>query len=85
MGRRKLLLAGIALFTLASAVCGLAPSLWLLVAGRALQGLGAAIMMTLTLALVGETVAQEKPAAPWACWQRCRRWAQPLGRPLVAC
>ncbi|NUT83002.1 MFS transporter [Pseudomonas brassicacearum] len=60
MGRRKLLLAGIALFTLASAVCGLAPSLWLLVAGRALQGLGAAIMMTLTLALVGETVAQEK-------------------------
>ncbi|MET3458069.1 MFS transporter [Pseudomonas kilonensis] len=60
MGRRKLLLVGIALFTLASALCGLAPSLWLLVAGRALQGLGAAIMMTLTLALVGETVAQEK-------------------------
>ncbi|MFQ6556081.1 MFS transporter [Pseudomonas sp. Lb2C1-1] len=60
MGRRKLLLVGIILFTLASAVCGLAPSLWLLVAGRALQGLGAAIMMTLTLALVGETVAQEK-------------------------
>jgi MFS family permease len=58
MGRRKLLLVGIALFTLASALCGLAPSLWLLVAGRALQGLGAAIMMTLTL--VGETVAQEK-------------------------
>ncbi|MDP9782601.1 MFS transporter [Pseudomonas fluorescens] len=60
MGRRKLLLAGIVLFTLASAVCGLAPSLWWLIAGRALQGLGAAIMMTLTLALVGETVAQEK-------------------------
>lgn len=60
MGRRKLLLAGIALFTLASLLCGLAPSLWLLIAGRALQGLGAAIMMTLTLALVGETVAQEK-------------------------
>ena len=60
MGRRKLLLVGIALFTLASVLCGLAPSLWLLIAGRALQGLGAAIMMTLTLALVGETVAQEK-------------------------
>ncbi|MCL6702234.1 MFS transporter [Pseudomonas sp. T1.Ur] len=56
IGRRKLLLAGIALFTLASALCGLAPSLWLLIAARALQGLGAAIMMTLTLALVGETV-----------------------------
>lgn len=56
IGRRKLLLGGIALFTLASALCGLAPSLWLLIAARALQGLGAAIMMTLTLALVGETV-----------------------------
>lgn len=60
IGRRKLLLQGIALFTLASALCGVAPSLWWLVAGRALQGLGAAIMMTLTLALVGDTVAREK-------------------------
>jgi len=60
IGRRKLLLMGIALFTFASALCGAAPSLWWLVAGRALQGLGAAVMMTLTLALVGETVAQEK-------------------------
>lgn len=56
VGRRRLLLAGIATFTLASALCGLAPSLWLLIAARAVQGLGAAIMMSLTLALVGETV-----------------------------
>lgn len=60
MGRRKLLLAGVLLFTLASALCGLVPSLGLLIAGRALQGLGAAIMMTLTLALVGETIDKEK-------------------------
>ena len=60
LGRRRLLLAGIALFTLASALCGLAPALWLLIAGRALQGLGAAIMMTLTLALVGETAGKDK-------------------------
>jgi EmrB/QacA subfamily drug resistance transporter len=60
MGRRKLLLAGIALFTLASALCGAAPALGWLIAGRALQGLGAAIMMTLTLALVSETVPPEK-------------------------
>jgi EmrB/QacA subfamily drug resistance transporter len=60
LGRGRLLLTGIVLFTLASALCGMAPSLWLLVAGRALQGLGAAIMMTLTLALVGETVSKEK-------------------------
>ncbi|MBC3362397.1 MFS transporter [Pseudomonas sp. SWRI154] len=60
MGRRTLLLMGIALFTLASALCGLAPSLWMLIAARALQGLGAAIMMTLTMALVGETVEKAK-------------------------
>ena len=60
IGRRPLLLAGILLFTLASTLCGLAPSLGGLIAGRALQGLGAAIMMTLTLALVGETVGKDK-------------------------
>ncbi|WP_335944778.1 MFS transporter [Pseudomonas sp. G166] len=60
VGRRALLLAGILLFTLASAWCGLAPSLGWLIAGRALQGLGAAVMMTLTMALVGETVDKDK-------------------------
>ncbi|WP_172150204.1 MULTISPECIES: MFS transporter [Pseudomonas] len=60
IGRRRLLLAGIFLFTLASALCGFAPTLWLLIGARALQGLGAAIMMALTLAFVGETVAKAK-------------------------
>ncbi|HSI57787.1 MAG TPA: MFS transporter [Ideonella sp.] len=56
IGRRRLLLAGIFLFTLASGLCGLAPTLWLLIAARAAQGVGAAIMMALTMAFVGETV-----------------------------
>lgn len=60
VGRRRLLLAGILLFTIASVWCGLASPLWLLIAARAVQGLGAAIMMALTLAFVGETVAKEK-------------------------
>ena len=55
-GRRRLLLAGIFLFTVSSAVCGIAPTLWLLIAARAVQGLGAAIMMALTMAFVGETI-----------------------------
>ena len=59
-GRRRLLLGGIGVFTLASALCGLAPTLGLLIGARALQGLGAAIMMALTMAFVGETVAKEK-------------------------
>jgi EmrB/QacA subfamily drug resistance transporter len=55
-GRRRLLLAGVGLFTLASALGAVAPTLWLLIAARAGQGLGAAIMMALTMAFVGETV-----------------------------
>ncbi|MGW6709325.1 MFS transporter [Streptomyces sp. NPDC054956] len=60
MGRRRLLLAGILLFTVASVLCGLAPTLWLLIAARAVQGLGAAVMMALTMAFVGETVPKER-------------------------
>ena len=60
VGRRPLLLGGIALFTLASVLCGMAPTLWLLIAARAVQGLGAALMMALTLAFVAETVAKER-------------------------
>jgi EmrB/QacA subfamily drug resistance transporter len=55
-GRRKLLLAGIAVFTAASVLCGIVSTLWLLIASRALQGLGAAVMMALSMAFVGETV-----------------------------
>jgi EmrB/QacA subfamily drug resistance transporter len=59
IGRRRLLLGGICLFTAASLVCGVAPTLWLLITARAAQGLGAAVMMALTVALVGETVPKE--------------------------
>ncbi|TIQ19999.1 MAG: MFS transporter [Mesorhizobium sp.] len=58
--RRRLLLAGLFLFTVASVLCGVAPTLWLLIAARAAQGLAAAIMMTLTMAFVGETVPKAR-------------------------
>jgi EmrB/QacA subfamily drug resistance transporter len=60
IGRRRLLLAGICLFTAASLLCGVAPSLRLLIAARAAQGLGAAIMMALTVAMVRETVPKAR-------------------------
>jgi EmrB/QacA subfamily drug resistance transporter len=59
-GRRRLLLAGLALFIAASLLCGAAPTLWLLIAARAAQGLGAAAMMALAMALVGETVPKAR-------------------------
>ncbi len=60
IGRRRLLLAGIFLFTIASLLCGAAPTLWLLIAARAAQGLGAAIMMALAMAFIGETVPKAR-------------------------
>jgi EmrB/QacA subfamily drug resistance transporter len=60
IGRRRLLLAGLLLYTAASTLCGAAPTLWLLIAARAAQGAGAAVMMALTMAFVGETVPKEK-------------------------
>lgn len=56
IGRRRLLLSGLALFTVASLLCGLASTLWLMIAARAAQGLGAAVMMALSIAFVGQTV-----------------------------
>jgi MFS family permease len=60
LGRRRLMLAGISLFTLASTLCGVASELWMLLAARVFQGFGAAVMMALSMALVGDTVARER-------------------------
>lgn len=59
-GRRKLLMGGIVLFTAASVLCGVAPALWMLIAARMAQGLGAAILMALTMAFVGEIVPKSR-------------------------
>jgi len=63
LGRRRILLIGIALFGVASVAATLAPSLWPLVAARAAQGLGAAIMMALAVAAVGDLVPKERAGA----------------------
>ena len=60
IGKRRLLLAGIALFTAASTLGVLAPTLPLLIAARALQGVGAAAMMALTMALVGAALPKAR-------------------------
>lgn len=60
IGRRRLLLGGLLVFTFASALCGLSPALGWLIVARAVQGAGAAVMMAMTLASVGEFVPKEK-------------------------
>ncbi|MFO1447218.1 MAG: MFS transporter [Opitutaceae bacterium] len=62
-GRRRLLLVGLLVFTAGSLLGGLSSTLGLLIAARAVQGLGAAVMMAMSLALVGETVPKERTGA----------------------
>ncbi|HXF79637.1 MAG TPA: MFS transporter [Usitatibacter sp.] len=60
LGRRRLLVAGMLVFAAAGLLCGAAPTLGTLVLARALQGGGAAIMLALSMAMVGETVPKER-------------------------
>lgn len=60
IGRRRLLLGGVSLFTAASLACGSAPTLGLLIAARAAQGLGAAILLSQPLALVTAAVPEAR-------------------------
>lgn len=60
IGRRRLLRAGIVVFTAASVVSAAAPALWLVIAARAVQGLGAAVMMALTMAFVNDLVPRAR-------------------------
>ncbi len=60
LGRRRMFAAGLALFALASAACALAPEIGWLIAARVLQGLGAALIMTLAFALVSAAFPPER-------------------------
>ncbi|WP_345816633.1 MFS transporter [Paraburkholderia sp. PREW-6R] len=53
LGRRTVFIAGIVLFTLASIGCGLAPGAGALIAARAVQGVGAALLVPSSLAIIG--------------------------------
>jgi DHA2 family methylenomycin A resistance protein-like MFS transporter len=60
-GSRRAYLAGFAIFTVASVICGLAPSIGVLIAARALQGAGAALLVPTSLAILTHSSA-ENPA-----------------------
>jgi EmrB/QacA subfamily drug resistance transporter len=67
-GRRRMFVVGLAVFTAASAIAALAPSVGALVAARALQGAGAAIVMPLTLTLISEAFPTEKRGRAVGLW-----------------
>ncbi|MGP0170400.1 MFS transporter [Pseudomonas sp. NCHU5208] len=59
-GAKRMLVLGLALFAGASLLCALAPSLWLLVSARGLQGVGAAFLMTLSMTLMRQTTSEAR-------------------------
>src|SRR6202049_3440064 len=61
-GRRRMFAGGIALFILASAACAIAGSMRALIAARAAQGAGAALVMPLAMAILSEAFARDERA-----------------------
>jgi EmrB/QacA subfamily drug resistance transporter len=68
LGRRRTYVAGLVLFSLASAACALAPDLGTLIAFRAVQGLGAAVVMPLGLTLLTSTFPADRRGAVVGIW-----------------
>jgi MFS transporter, DHA2 family, methylenomycin A resistance protein len=86
-GARRLCLAGFALFTVASVACGLAPTLPGLIAARAVQGVGAAVLGACTLVLLShaypEPAARARAVSLWAVGASSALAAGPLAGGLL--
>jgi EmrB/QacA subfamily drug resistance transporter len=81
-GRKRMFMAGIALFTVSSAAAALAPSTGLLIAARATQGVGAAIATPLTLTLLADAFPPARRGVALGIWSAISGIAVALG-PLV--
>ena len=81
-GRKRMFTAGIALFTASSAAAALAPSTGMLIAARATQGLGAAIVTPLTLTLLADAFPPQRRGVALGIWSAISGVAVALG-PLV--
>lgn len=68
LGRRRIYLLGLGVFALASLVCGLAPSQGVLIAGRAIQGVGGAAMFATTTALLTSVYAGRDRGVAFSAW-----------------
>jgi MFS family permease len=82
IGAKRVFIAGFLLFTLASGVCGLAPSLGVLIAARAVQGIGAAMLVPCSLTLLNHSYTErrerERAVGLWAAGASVALSAGPL-------
>lgn len=78
-GRKRVFLLGLLGFTGASVPCGLAPNVGVLIGARAVQGVGAALLVPGSLAILSATFHPDDRAAAVGAWS-----AQPCGHPCLA-
>lgn len=81
-GRKRIFMAGVAVFTLSSLVCALSPSAAVLIAARAVQGIGGAGMFATGLALIGQDFTGRERGTAIAIWGATVGAAVAIG-PLV--
>lgn len=81
-GKRRVFVGGVILFSLASALCGLADSVSLLVAARALQALGAALLTPASLSIVLDVFPRERRALAVSAWGAVGGFAAAIGPSL---
>jgi EmrB/QacA subfamily drug resistance transporter len=79
LGRRRVFVMGVVAFTVASAACGLAPSPALLIAARAVQGMGAALLVPGSLALIGAAYPEETRGTAIGTWSSTTSIAAAVG------
>ena len=82
LGRRRIFLLGVLVFSLGSLACGLAPSLGLIVAGRAFQAVGGALLTPSSLALVLAAFPREKRSLAVSLWAAVGALAAAVGPSL---
>lgn len=81
-GRKRMFMVGVGIFTVASGLAALSPSADWLVAARALQGIGGAIVTPLTLTLLSASVSRERRGAALGAWSAIAGLAVAMG-PVV--
>jgi EmrB/QacA subfamily drug resistance transporter len=81
-GKKRMLMSGVGLFALASAACAVAPNLLVLQAARALQGVGAAVMLPSSLAILGAVYGGEARGRAVGIWAAAGAVAGAIG-PVV--
>ena len=81
-GRRATFMVGVAVFTVASGLCALAPTPELLIVGRACQGIGAALLTPMSLTLLSDYFPKESRSGAIGAWSVCSAIMTAIGPPV---